>query len=220
MKLTVINGSPRAKSSNTGILVGHFAKGFLEAGGNTMETLFVQNERPGFGRIIDAFNSTEYLLLAFPLYIDAMPGTVKELIEALAPYRGKRPDLTVLFVVQNGFPETCHNRPIERYLEKLTKRLGCRYGGAILKGGCEGLDIQPPALVDKIFSRFYQIGRAFGETGMLDPELLKKLAYPEHLNAENMKQVIPIVNAFLWDGLLKKNGAMEKSFDRPYRKDD
>jgi len=216
MRLTIINGSPRGKKSNSAIVLSHFTKGYLETSGNSIETLYLINERPDFEKLKDAFLSAERILLAFPLYVDAMPGSVKEFIETLKPYKDKRPDLTLTYLVQNGFPETCHNRPVEKYLEKLTKRLGCIYGGSILKGGCEGLDVQPPILVDKIFSLFYRIGISYGQTGHLDNDLLAKLARPEHLTPENITQLIPMVNAFLWDSLMEKNGAKDESFNRPY----
>jgi hypothetical protein len=217
MRLTVLNGSPRGEKSNTAILMGHFAEGFLETQGNSIDTIFTIKERPGFPDAQKAFLEAERILLAFPLYVDAMPGSVKELIEALAPLKDRRPDLTLMFLVQNGFPETCHNRPVARYLEKLTGRLGCIYGGAILKGGCEGLDVQPPFLVDKVFKLFHEVGRDFGRSGVLNEALLAKLARPEHLTPENIAQVIPMVNGFLWDSLMEKNGTKEKSFNHPYK---
>lgn len=155
-------------------------------------------------------------MIAFPLYVDAMPGSVKEFIESLEEMKGKRPDLKLMFLVQNGFPETCHNRFVERYLEKLARRLGCIYIGTICKGGCEGLTVQPPFLVEKLFAGFYRLGKDFGETGKFNSEIMKKLAHPEHLTAENLKQVIPMVNSFLWDGMLNHNNAMDKKFDKPF----
>jgi len=214
----VINGSPRGQKSNTSILLGHFQNGFLETGENSVETIYLIKERPGFEQSLRAFMEAERILLAFPLYVDAMPGSVKDYIEALAPFRGKRPDLTLMYLVQNGFPETYHNRPVARYLEKLTRRLGCTYGGSILKGGCEGLDVQPSFLVDKVFRLFHEVGKDFGATGILNENLLARLARPEHLTPEQIGQVIPMVNSFLWDSLMEKNGVKDRSFDRPYLK--
>lgn len=143
MKLTFINGSPRGVSSNTGKLMEHFISGFLETEGNSVDTFYVIKERPGFESIISAVSRAENVLLGFPLYVDAMPGSVKEFIEGLAPLKGKLPGLKMMYLVQNGFPETCHNRYVERYCEKLTHRLGFTYGGAICKGGCEGFRYSP-----------------------------------------------------------------------------
>jgi len=216
MKLSIINGSPRGASGNTETLLEHFIKGFTERDGNSVERFYLIKERPSFEKLKNVFLDSEILLLAFPLYIDAMPGSVKEFIESLEPLKGKRPDLRMMFVIQNGFPETHHNRFVERYCQKLTGRLGCIYEGSICKGGCEWLTVQPPALVEKVFAGFYNLGRSFGETGRLNPELLAKLAHPEHLKPENIGPVISMVNNFLWDGMLKKNNAMDKRFDKPY----
>jgi len=81
------------------------------------------------------------------------------------------------------------------------------------------LTIQPPALVDKVFQRFYELGKAYGEKGELDDQILARLAHPEHLTAENLKQVIPMVNSFLWDDWMKRNNVIEKSFAKPYGAD-
>lgn len=219
MRLSIINGSPRGASGNSEKLLEFFIKGFLETEGNSVETAHSINDRPEFTKEREMFLNSERLLIAFPLYVDAMPGSVKELIESFEPLKGKNPSLKLMFMTQCGFPETHHTRFVARYCEKLVKRLGCVFSGAILKGGCEGLTVQPPALVEKVFRRFYQLGRAYGETGELDITILSKLAHPEHLTSENLKQVIPMVNGFLWDSWMKKNNAMEKSFDKPYGED-
>ncbi len=216
MKLSIINGSPRGASGNTEKLLEHFINGFNETSGNSVESFYLIKERPDFEKLKRVFLDAEILMIAFPLYVDAMPGSVKEFFESLEPLENKRPDLRLMFVIQNGFPETYHNRFVERYCEKLAKRLGCIYEGSICKGGCEGLTVQPPQLVEKVFSGFNNIGKSFGETGKLNPEVLSKLAHPEHLKPENMKLVIPMVNNFLWDGMLNKNGAMDKKFDKPF----
>lgn len=216
MRLSIINGSPRGAAGNTEKLLEHFIRGFMESDGNSVDRYYLIKERPAFEKLESVFMGAECLLIAFPLYVDAMPGSVKEFIESLEGLKGKRPDLRMMFMIQNGFPETHHNRFVEKYCEKLARRLGVIYEGSVCKGGCEGLTVQPPALVDKVFAGFYNIGKSFGETNRLSPELLAKLARPEQLTPENLKQVIPMVNNFLWDGLLKKNNAMDKRFDKPF----
>ncbi len=219
MRLSIINGSPRGATGNTEKLLEHFTRGFLETDGNSIEMLHSIKDRPEFSREKEMFTGAERLLIAFPLYVDAMPGSVKELFESFESLKGKNPSLKLMFMAQCGFPETHHTRFVARYCEKLAKKLNTQFSGSICKGGCEGLTVQPPALVEKVFQRFYQLGKVYGETGALDQTILAKLAHPEQLTAENLKQVIPMVNGFLWDSWMKKNNAMDKSFDKPYGAD-
>ena len=215
MQLTFINGSPRGTKSNTGRLMEHFIRGFMETEGNTCDIEYLTKNRKNLSALTEKFAAAQNVIVGFPLYVDAMPGSVKEFFEVLAPLEGKKNLPSLGFLIQCGFPETSHNRFVARYCEKLSRRIGCRSLGMILKGGCEGLDVQPPFLTEKYFSLFYMIGTTFGKTGILDEALLAKLARPEHMTAENMAQLIPFINQGLWDAQMEKNGVLEKSFDRP-----
>lgn len=215
MRLTFINGSPRGTKSNTGRLMDHFIKGFLETEGNNCEIEYLTRNRHSLNALAGKVAAAETVIIGFPLYIDAMPGGVKEFFETLMPYMGKVNNLALGFVMQCGFPETSHLRYVERYCEKFSRRMNCRYLGSILKGGCEGLDIQPTFLTDKYYQGFYQLGAEFGKTGQLDGIILGKLARPEHLKAEHLTQIIPFINQVLWDAQLKGNGVLDKSFNKP-----
>ncbi len=110
---------------------------------------------------------------------------------------------------------------MERYLEKLARRLGAPYLGTIVKGNCEGARLMPESMTRALFESFYQIGRVFGETGRFDPLLLHKLAKPEHYSpllapVYRLFVRLPVAGLY-WDQQLKKNGAYEKRFARPYQ---
>jgi multimeric flavodoxin WrbA len=126
MKLLVCNGSPRGVASNTTLLLGHFLAGFWASSGNSHE-LFQLNADSGRRDALAAFGSADAVLIAFPLYTDAMPGIVKEFMEELALYKGKGGNPALMFMVQSGFPEGSHTRHLVPYLEKF---------GNDQKGGC------------------------------------------------------------------------------------
>jgi len=215
MQLTFINASPRGAKSNTGILMEHFLRGFRETPDNGCNIEFLVKYRQNPGDLVEKFRTAQNVILGFPLYIDAMPAGVKAFMEAMGPLAGQK-DLPALgFMIQCGFPETAHLRFVARYCEKFSRRIGCRSLGFILKGGCEGLSIQPSFLTEKYFSLFAMLGQNFGKTGTLDETLLAKLARPEHLTAENLAQVIPFINRVLWDARLKENGVLDESFAGP-----
>ena len=134
MKLTVFNGSPRGKNSNSRILLEHFLKGFMTTKGNTYELADLARVKES-ADCLKLFQEAEQVLLAFPLYTDAMPAIVKTFIESLEPLCDRTGNPDIGFIVQGGLPEVSHSRYVERYLKKLSLSLGCRYKCTETRGG-------------------------------------------------------------------------------------
>lgn len=216
MKLTVFNGSPRGKKSNTAILLEHFLKGFMETEGNSYELVYIANNK-NVGELVEMFEDASNVMLAFPLYTDCMPGIVKSFIDSLKHLCGKQDNPSIGFMVQGGFPETYHSRFVERYLEKLAKRLNCHFVGCIVKGGIEGIQVMPQFMTKKIFNCIYELGKIYGKLAEFDQELLKKFAKPEHLSAlGRLFFRFANLSDIYWNKQLKENNAFEKRFDKPY----
>jgi hypothetical protein len=222
MKLVLFNGSPRGKGSNTKILLDHFTRGFTETEENKVDLAYLVrvDETEEF---IEMFEEAERVLLAFPLYTDAMPAIVKHFIEHLEPMCGRESNPEIGFIVQSGFPETIHSRYIEKYLEKLAQRLGSKYLGTVIKGGIEGIHMRPPWMTRKLFDAFYRLGCHFGKTGTFDQNIIQSLANRERLSVFRRAVfrlfAITGLTNFYWDTQLKKNNAFKKRFDKPYEED-
>ncbi|MBN1267899.1 MAG: hypothetical protein JXA25_20575 [Anaerolineales bacterium] len=219
MKLTVFNGSPKGKNGNTEIFIKQFVAGFLSFEGNKAEEFYLKN----VGKVEEfreAFSRSERVLLAFPLYADAMPGNVKAFIEALEPLCGREGNPTICFLVQSGFPEGTHSRHIEKYLEKLAGRLGCPYTGTIVKGNGGGITTQPPFIQRKIFAAVRELGRSFGRNEPFDQKVLDELASPERYPRWMVPIVavrdVPFINLLYWAAVLRKNGVYKQRSARPY----
>jgi multimeric flavodoxin WrbA len=219
-RITVFNGSPRGKKGNSPILLGKFLQGFTAANPANSSEIFDLAETRRTEEFAAKFAGAECAVIAFPLYTDAMPGIVKTFIEALEPCKERSQNPPVLFVVQSGFPEAAHSRFVEAYLQKLAARLGCPYVGTIVKGGLEGIQGQPEQMTRKLFERFEQIGRTFGETGALNGDQLARLAKPERF-PRILGPLFKLLSAsgllnMWWDMQLKQNQAFEQRFNRPY----
>src|SRR4030042_5392038 len=239
MKLTVFNGSPRGKESNTGILLEHFLNGFIETQGNTYEIAYLIRGRER-NKFVEMFRQAQQVILAFPLSNDALPSIVKEFIESLEPLRKQANNPAIGFIVQSGLPESTHSRYVERHLGKLAVRLGCRYQGTVIRGGVEAIRI-PPLLdkkihkwichigkatdfagvghfidTEKLFRTFYELGRTFGRAGEFDREIVTKLAQPERLTRLGFLVFQTVVHNLYFNLLLKRNNAFSKKSDRPY----
>jgi len=218
MRLFIINGSPKPGKNNTEVLLKNFARGFAETPGNEAE-MFRMNHEEAYREAAQRFEGAEAVLIAFPLYSYAMPAGVKMFFEELEPLLGKCRGKKVGFLVQYGFAEAIHARPLEAYLGHLATILDCQYLGTIIKGGCDSLSKNEKAN-RKIQQGAYEIGKTFGATGGFDQKQLDTYAAPEVQKKQNrllLGIVLKILNKIYWEASMKKNGVTrEESFARPY----
>ena len=228
-RITVFNGSPRGRRSNTVTLLDSFLSGFTSSPGRSSEIIDLVHLKEA-ARFPRAFAEAECVILGFPLYADSMPGIVKAFIESLEPLRGRAGNPPIGFLVQGGFPEAVHSRYVERYLEKLASRLGAPYLGTIVKGGCE-IPLRETSALQRhlhsalclnwgMFDQLHRLGRSFGETGQLDPALLRGLARPERypgflMPVFNHSGDSALINHY-FNVQLKQHGAFERRSATPY----
>jgi hypothetical protein len=219
----LLNGSPRGERANSMKMLKRVAEGWVRGGGAPPEVLHLVR-RAQFERAVEAFASADVVLLGTPLYTDAMPALVMSYIEALSPrveamrFGGANP--TLAFLVQSGFPEATHSRPLERYLKKLALRLGSHYAGTIVRGGGEALQAMPEQANRKLWARLQILGEQLAREGRFGAAELKAVAGIERFSPFAAKLAslacrIPAIQ-FYWNGMLKKNGAWTRRFAAPY----
>jgi NAD(P)H-dependent FMN reductase len=219
MRLAVFNGSPRGKNSNTKRLLDEFRRGFLEENNNTLDIFYLKSEKL-IDEHIAAFEAADHVILAFPLYTDAMPGIVKGFIEGLQQFCRRQSNPTLGFIVQSGFPEAIHTQYVHLYLKKLCKRLGCKYTGTARRGGVEGIRYGSAKAGRKLFKMFYDLGRAYSSTGEFDRVICKKLVSPTVFPTW-VVAILRVLNRLglldiMWNRELKKNKAYDRRFCTPY----
>jgi hypothetical protein len=217
MHWTLLNGSPRGKRANTAVVLQAVARG-LAASGCTVELHHLAVPAQ-FHRAPELCARAGRLLVGFPLYTDAMPGILMELFEQLAPLQSRRDKPAIAFLVQSGFPEPGQSRPVERYLELLCQRQGCRYLGTIVKGGVEGIQAMPAWLTRKLMRRLEKIGRTLGSKDRLEAKELRELAGAEWLKGWRgpiLRLMLSLGSTPHWNRTLKQNGAFAQRFARVY----
>ena len=89
----------------------------------------------------------------------------------------------------------------------------------MVKGGVEGIQARPAWTSRALLGRMRALGRGFGATGRLDPELLARLAGRERLSAAALAGcrvvgALGLLDAW-WDHLLRQNGAYAERHARP-----
>jgi len=216
MQLAIFNGSPRGMTSNTKKLLDHFHNGFKNEGGEVVQVDYLIKEKY-LEEQVQHFKEANNILLAFPLYVDSVPGVVKQFIEAIGNYDGS--DVNIWFFVHSGFPEAIHCDGLIRYLELLTKRWKMNFKGVLLKPGTEQVRMQVPKKNEKMFHDFETLGRNFAKNAAFDEEISNRFkqlyVFP--------KRVIPIVRLMsklglldrFWNKELKRNKAYRQRFAKP-----
>jgi hypothetical protein len=166
--LVIINGSPRvAKFSNTDKIIHSFAKG-LEEAGVTWELHNLSN-RKEWDAAREAFINNERTLMAFPLYVECVPGLMLEFLETL-PTEHKQPK-ELSFLLHGGMDEGNEFRLCERFLQGLPAQLGCSYGGTLIHGGSFRIRTASADQVAKIVTPYIEMGLLFAQKGnFLSPE--------------------------------------------------
>ncbi|MBE9505514.1 MAG: hypothetical protein IMY84_01745, partial [Chloroflexi bacterium] len=123
-------------------------------------------------------------------------------------------------IIQCGFPESLHLRALESYLEKLSRRLGCRYVGTALRGGGEGIQSQPRFIAGGFLDAMSELGREFGRTGKFNQDVVARLGRVERLSPLRLLFTRTIgswmAKKAMWDRMMKENHAYERRLARPY----
>lgn len=223
MKLAIFNGSPRKEKSNSDILINHFLTGYNRVNVEAIPVYYLAGKKQKEG-LAEAFGNADIVIIFFPLYVDCMPGIVKEFFESISNLKLTH-SKKIGFIVQSGFPEAVHSIYVERYLKKLTKRLKCEYLGTVIKGGVEGIQILPAWMTRKLFGRFQDLGEYFARNNSFSPKIMEALQKPYRLSllrkillSVTIKTGFGLSN-FYFDSQLKKNGGFKNRFDKPFIKE-
>ena len=86
MHLVIISGAARLRAkSNTAKIIAAFQKGY-EEGGNTTEVWYLSDHSQWAGAA-QAFERSDNILIALPLYVENIPGILLEFLSGLRPNR-------------------------------------------------------------------------------------------------------------------------------------
>jgi hypothetical protein len=197
-----------------------FAEGFLQYSSNQIRVHYLA-ESSKIENHVEAFHQSEYVVIIFPLYTDAMPAIVKRFLENIY-LLSSNPGKNVGFIIQSGFPEAYHSFFVKKYLEKLTLRLQWQSAGTVIKGGVEGIQIMPFFMTRKLFRNFYFLGKYYAHHGCFSDKIVEKLGKPVKFSYTGramfrFMQLAGFSN-FYWNKKLKEHGAYTYRHDQPYKR--
>ena len=219
MHALIINGSPRVKKySNTDKILEKITSG-MKASGATFEQYEV-SDRAQWEKIRERFFLSDHILIALPLFVENIPGLLLEFLETLPLEKhSSRPLLS--FLLQSGFAEGCQLRCGEEYLKMLAQRLGCEYGGTLVKGDNFSIRLFEGEQREKTVSKYEEMGRIYGRDGAFTDEACRAFTGPEEFPLP-----VRILVGLMFKTLAKKSfkdtakkwGCPRPLNDRPYAK--
>ncbi|MHA1959005.1 MAG: flavodoxin family protein [Candidatus Thorarchaeota archaeon] len=214
MDVLVFNSSPRKQRGATAGILQYFLKGVQEAGGN-VELIYVNDleikpcrgcytcwtKTPGkcvqsddMEPILPKLDAADAVVLATPVYVDGMTGTMKVLLDRFIPLSsgkvelvdghcrhpsrsGKTGDKLVLLSVC-GFAEMDNFDSLVTHVTAMSKNMHREFVGAVLRPYAWALNM-PERIgieIEDIIQALEEAGRQLVEEGGFDPETLATIS--------------------------------------------
>jgi hypothetical protein len=208
----LIVGSPKTLSPSTSGVLGEELLGRLAVAGWQTESLTLKLStfrEAGEADLLAAVDRADLILLAFPLYIDALAYLVTKALEVIAEHRraaGEGARLQGLFALaNNGFPEAHQNNLALSILRCFAARSGMTWLGGMALGAGEGiLGGRPLEAKGANGIPLFRVSQALDVAGAA---LARGEALPAEA-AQGMASVpIPYMPRFIWHRVFMRGAA-------------
>jgi len=211
MKVLALNASPFMERGNTALLLEPFLDGMKEERCD-VELLYTcrLHVKPCLGEmacwtktpgkcvqdddvkmLLPKFQEADVIVFATPVYVDGMPGTLKNLIDRLIPViepyfvmreghcrhppRGLHKQSKVVLVSNCGFWEKDNFDPLLMHIQAICKNACWQFAGALLRphGEAFGYMIRKEISVQDIIDAAKNAGKELAKTGKISEKNLK-----------------------------------------------
>ncbi len=217
MKLTIVNGSPRGRKSNSDKILQWLLADIKDTTGFSYEKIYAVDIKERENQI-DSLETSDSMVVIFPLYTDCMPGITKDFFEYMENNKKIFEGKAITFIVHSGFPEAIQSRAVEKYNEYFASLLKMHYMGTIIMGGSEALTAAPENYFRNKVIGFKAIGKSIMQNKPLTDQDKAVIGKPEVLPWHMLLIMKWLsINNFFWNSQLKKNNAFDKRYDKPYK---
>ncbi|MGI6061954.1 MAG: hypothetical protein ACOYBI_21280 [Blautia sp.] len=135
MKISLINGSPKAKDSSSGFILKELRE--MISPKNEIVDLHFMKKNPGTGDL-EPLRDSDVMVFAFPLYVDSLPSHLLSCLVQLEDFLKNAAftkNCTVYAIANCGFYEGRQNTLALDIMKNWCARAGVRWGGGLGIGG-------------------------------------------------------------------------------------
>jgi multimeric flavodoxin WrbA len=206
----LIVGSPKIGKSSTSGVLGEYLIEILNSKGWKTEVLKLKGslrKEKAQVELCSAVERSDLIILAFPLYIDALPFLVTKALEVIARHRKNlhvNKHQKIFTVINNGFPEFHQNALALAICRFFADQCGISWAGALALGAGQAIvDGQkltsserkgPP--VKHIMESLEKAGADLAKGNIISPNIQSQIS----------KNPIPVVPYWVWGWMFKKFG--------------
>jgi multimeric flavodoxin WrbA len=146
----VLVGSPKTrKPSTSGVLGQHLLARLADHGwrGEVLTVTAAIREPAWRERMLAAVDAADLIVLAFPLYIDALPALLTRALEVIREHRQAHEPARaqrLVALVNSGFPEARHSLPALAICARFAAAAGMTWAGGLAMGAGEALSSGVP----------------------------------------------------------------------------
>ena len=133
MKISIINGSPKAGKSNSEILGNYLLSLLKDNGIRKYYSISVRLD----DKIKNEIYNSDVLIFLFPLYVDGIPSNLLKLLVEFEKEKVVNPATRVYCIVNNGFYEGKQNRLAILQIKNWCEKVKARWGQGIGVGAGE-----------------------------------------------------------------------------------
>lgn len=214
MKVLAFNCSPNMEKSNTALILNPFLEGMKEEGAE-VELFYVRRlkinpclgefscwfKTPGecihdddMKMLYPKIKEADIIVFGTPVYVDGMPGPMKNLIDRLIPLlqpyieirdghcrhprREGQKRAKLVLVANCGFWEMDNFNPLVIHMQAICNNAGWEYAGALLRphGGVLGYMLKKEYLVQDVIKAAKNAGKEIIKYGRIKEETLKTMS--------------------------------------------
>lgn len=211
MKLTIFNGSPRGKNSNSSRMIPWIID-------ESLEDICYLNKLSLHESYMESAKSADALLFVFPLYVDSMPGITKSFFELMETHKEIFYEKPVYYIIHSGFPEMIQSKTLSRYLNYFSlKVMNMDYRGTVIIAGSEAMQMAPDGAFRKLQSKLKIVGNAISNREIIPDNINILINKRDRLTAfqQFLFNINPLKN-FYWNYRAKQHGVKINLLDQPY----
>lgn len=168
--------------------------------------------------LLEATERADIIVLATPLYVDALPYLVVRTLELIAEHRRTRPPAKpqrLVGILNCGFPEAHHNDTALAICRQFARETGFEWAGGLSLGGGEAISGEPleskGRMVRNVVRALELSADALAAGEPLPEEAVRLMAKPLV-----PARVYTWLGAVGWKRQAKKHGVTDRLDDRPY----